>query len=276
MRGHIDYTYIGVGSVSKRRADNIFKVYEWMIQCFVPKHGFFEDILYPETEKDFFAHALTSNDDIMNSIWIEKRFNIIKERCQMGKWPISIQEQPDVLVTRRKGRTQQNRLTEVHSSLLDEKYYVDDYGRTIFYYEKKYLKEHGYINYRIIKKLADQLHKTGQKPIFVRETPNTELYIICGVIMGFGHLFCSANQVEKKMFRSNRFQNKAAFSLAIYFKMRGLNQKQAFKTCGHLMSKTTKRDLRIAFRQLLFFKKRIAQLRQDYDEKIAPDIPRAA
>lgn len=272
----IDLTYNGVGSVSKLRAENIFQVFEWMIQCFTPKHGFFEDILFPESEADFFATVPPTNDEIMHIIWIEKRFLALKDWCQMGKWPISIQEQPDELVTRRKGRTQQNRLTEIHSSIIDEKYYVDDYGRTIFYYLKHNIMDPGYINYRIMMKLADQLHKTGPKPIEIRKTPNPELYIIGGVFMGFGHLFCAGNRVEKIMFRENHTQNKAAFALAIYFKMRGMSQRQAFKTCSHLMSDKTKSDLRIAFRQLLFYKKRLHKLRTDYEEKIAPIVFEAA
>lgn len=247
-----------------------------MIQCFAPQHGFFEEILYPESERSFYTTKPPTDDEIMHAIWIEKRFHELKDWCQMGKWPISFQIEPAELITRRKGRTQQNRLTEIHASMYDEKYYVDDYGRAVFYYNKNQVTLPGYVNYRIISKLADQLHKTGPKPIFVGKTSNHELRIVGGAFMGFGHLFCSTNRAHRKMFKINPVQNKAAFALAVYFKLRGMSQAQTFKTCGHLLSAATKRDLRVAFTHLLLYKKRLKQLRTDYDERTTPILPRAA
>jgi len=251
--------YMGVGVVSGTTALHLINVFEWFIDSFVPKYGLPDEILFPESEMEFFR-TCPPTEKALQVIWIERRFHEFKNWCNMGKIPIKFMIQPDELVTRRKGRTQQNRLTEIHSARHDEKYYVDDYGQPVFYYNNDFAKRPGYINYRIVNKLADMLHKTSRKPIFVQETPNRDLYIIGGTLMGLGHLFCPMNRGQKKMLNFNSTENRAVFILAMYFTLRGMNKAQAFKSCGHLLSNYTKRDLRIAFRQIKFFKKEMQVL----------------
>jgi len=251
--------YMGVGVVSGTTAIHLINVFEWFIDSFVPRHGLPDEILFPESEAEFFKAAPPA-EKTLQAIWIERRFREFKNWCNMDNMPIEFMIQPDQLVTRRKGRTQQNRLTEIHSARHDEKYYVDDYGQPVFYYNDDTAETPGYINYRIVNKLSDMLHKTSRKPIFVQETPNRDLYIMGGAIMGLGHFFCPMNRGQKKMLSFNSKENRAAFILAMYFTLRGMNRAQAFKSCGHLLSSYTKRDLRIAFRQLKFFKKEMKVL----------------
>ena len=251
--------YMGVGVVSRTTAIHLIDVFEWFIDSFVPKHGLPADILFPESEADFFNNAPPSEKNLQ-AIWIERRFREFKNWCNLDHLPIEFMIQPSELVTRRKGRTQQNRLTEIHSARHDENYYVDDYGQPVFYYNDAAAERPGYINYRIVNKLSDMLHKTCRKPIFVQETSNRDLYIMGGALMGLGHLFCPMNRGQKKLLNFKSKENKAAFILAMYFTLRGMNRSQAFKSCGHLLSNYTKRDLRIAFRQLKFFKKEMLML----------------
>ncbi|MCF6220687.1 MAG: hypothetical protein L3J65_06205 [Robiginitomaculum sp.] len=253
------YIYMGVGAVSKTSALHLINVFEWFIDSYVPRYGLPDDLLFPESEMEFFK-AAPPEDENMRAIWIERRFREFKNWFNMEKMPIVFKIEPAELITRRKGRTQQNRLTEIHSARYDEKYYVDDYGLPIFYYNDILAGNPGYINYRIIKKFSDMLHKTEPKPIFVQETPNIDLYIMGGALMGLGHLFCSINRGKKKLFSYESRENKAAFILAMYFSLRGVSRSQAMKSCGHLLSDATKRDLRIAFRQLMFFKKEMQVL----------------
>jgi len=250
---------MGVGVVSRTTAIHLINVFEWFIDSFVPKYGLPDEILFPESEAEFFK-AAPPTEKTMQAIWIERRFREFKDWCNMANMPIEFMIQPENLVTRREGRTQQNRLTEIHSARHDEKYYVDDYGQPVFYYNDDTAERPGYINYRIVNKLADMLHKISRKPIFVQETPNRDLYIMGGALMGLGHLFCPMNRGHKKVFNFSSRENRAAFILAMYFSLRGMNRQQAFKSCGHLFSKYTKRDLRIAFRQLKFFKKEMQVL----------------
>ena len=258
--------YMGVGVVSRTTAIHLIDVFEWFIDNFVPKHGLPTEILFPESESKFFR-ASPPTDKNLKAIWIEQRFREFKNWCNMGKMPIEFMIQPDKLITRRKGRTQQNRLTEIHSARHDEKYYVDDYGQPIFYYDNDFAERPGYINYRIVNKLSDMLHKTRRKPIFVQETPNRDLYIMGGALMGLGHLFCPMNRGQKKLLNFKSKENKAVFILVMYFTLRGMNRSQAFNSCGHLLSNYTKRDLRIAFRQLKFFKKEMQVLHEALAKK---------
>ncbi len=250
---------MGVGVVSRTSALHLINVFEWFIDSFVPKHGLPEDILFPESEMDFFK-AHPPAEKTLQAIWVDRRFREFKHWCNMDHMPIEFVIQPAELVTRRKGRTQQNRLTEIHSARHDEKYYVNDYGQPIFYYNDDSAERPGYINYRIVNKLSDMLHKMQRKPIFVQETPNRDLYIMGGALMGLGHLFCPMNRGQKKMLSFNSIENRAAFILAMYFSLRGMNKPETFKTCGHLFSTYTKRDLRIAFRQLKSCKKEMQLL----------------
>lgn len=250
---------MGVGVVSRTSALHLINVFKWFVDSFVPEHGLPDEILFPESEMAFFK-AQPPTEKTLQAIWVERRFREFKHWCNMDHMPIEFMIQPAELVTRRKGRTQQNRLTEIHSARHDEKYYVDDYGQPVFYYNDDSAERPGYINYRIVNKLSDMLHKTHRKPIFVQETPNRDLYIMGGALMGLGHLFCPMNRGQKKMLNFNSTENRAAFILAMYFTLRGMNRSQTFKTCGHLLSKYTKRDLRIAFRQLKFFKKEMQVL----------------
>lgn len=250
---------MGVGVVSRTTAVHLINVFEWFIDSFVPKHGLPDEILFPESEMEFFK-TVPPAEKTLQAIWIERRFREFKDWCNLDKMPIAFMIQPDELVTRRKGRTQQNRLTEIHSARHDEKYYVDDYGQPVFYYNDDSAERPGYINYRIVNKLSDMLHKTSQKPIFVQETPNRDLYIMGGALMGLGHFFCPMNRGQKKILDFSSKENRAAFILAMYFSLRGMNRYQAVKSCGHLLSKYTKRDLRVAFLQLRFFEKEMQVL----------------
>ena len=263
------YLYQGVGSVASKSAENLLNVFEWAIHSFAPKHGFPKDLLFSESEDEFYKMP-PPEDENMRAIWIGRRFFLFKDWCQMSKWPISFKVEPEKLITRRKGRTQQNRLTEIHASRYDEKYYVDDHGRTVFYYKDEYCDRLGYINHRIIMKFADMLHKTAEKPIFVRMTPNKDLYIVCGVFMGLGHLFCTPNRGQKILFNYDSIESKAAFTLAIYFKLRGISRRQAMKQCGHLMRAETKKELKVAYRHLLLYKKRLVEIQEYYDEVTRP------
>ncbi len=256
----MQYLYMGVGVVSRTTALNLFNVFEWFIDSFAPKHGLPNEILFQESEVDFFKTVLPIEENLQ-AIWIERRFREFKHWCNLDNLPIEFKIQPEELTTRRKGRTQQNRLTEIHSARHDEKYYVNDYGLPVIYYNDTSANTPGYINYRIVSKLSDMLHKTSRKPIFVQETPNRDLYIMGGALMGLGHFFCPMNRGYKKMLNFDSKENRAAFILAIYFSLHGMNKSQTFKTCGHLLSTYTKRDLRIAFRQLKFFKKEMRVLK---------------
>ncbi len=253
--------YNGVGVVSGETGDNIIEVFSWVIGSFSEKHGPPKDILYPQSEVDFYKNV-PPGDHILQTIWAGKRFLHFKDWGHMGNWPLSFAEEPDELITRRKGRTQQNRLTEIHAARHDEKYYVDDYGRPVIYYCARQLADPGYINYRIINRLSDMLHKTAPKPIFIQETPNRELTIICGAFMGLGHLFCTRNRGIRKVFSWDGKENYAAFTLAVYLHINGFNKTLAFKKFGHLFSIQTKKDLKIAFLQLKFFKPALKDLRQ--------------
>ncbi len=260
--------YGGVGVVSGETGDNIIRVFSWVIETFTQKHGLPENILYPQSEVEFYKNV-PPGDHILQTIWAGKRFLHFKDWCGMAKWPLSFSEEPDELITRRKGRTQQNRLTEIHAARHDEKYYVDDYGRPVIYYSEHRLAEPGYINYRIINRLADMLHKTGKKPIFIQETPNRELTMICGAFMGLGHLFCTRNRGIRKIFSWDGKENYAAFALAVYLHICGFNKNQALKQFGHLLSIQTKKDLKIAYLQLRLFKPALKDLQQRLDRQIA-------
>jgi len=259
--------YNGVGVVSGETGDNIIEVFSWVIEAFTQMHGLPDDILYQQSEVDFYKNV-PPGDHILQTIWAGKRFLHFKDWCDMDKWPMSFAEEPDELPTRRKGRTQQNRLTEIHAARHDEKYYVDDYGRPVIYYCARQLPDPGYINYRIINRLADMLHKTGQKPIFIQETPNRELTIICGAFMGFGHLFCTRNRGARKLFNWDGRENYAAFTLAVYLYICGYNKTRAFKNFGNLFSIQTKKDLKIAFLQLHLFKPALKDLRARLDRNV--------
>ncbi|MBN4058414.1 hypothetical protein JYT93_00160 [bacterium AH-315-J19] len=256
-----------MGVVSGETGDKIINAFAWVIEAFTEKHGLPEEILYPESEVDFYK-TVPPGDHILQMIWAGKRFLHFKDWFAMAKWPLNFAEEPDELVTRRKGRTQQNRLTKIHAARHDEKYYVDDYGCPVIYYCERQLQGPGYINYRIINRLADMLHKTGPKPVYIQETPNRELTIICGAFMGMGHLFCTRNRGHRKLFSWDGKENYAAFALAVYLQICGFNKARAFKQFGHLFSIQTKKDLKIAFRQLCLFKPAIKDLRKRMERNV--------
>jgi len=251
----------GHRSVSKDMAEKAIAGFTWLILSFARKHPFPEGVLYPEAEHVFLNTSPPANKDTQSK-WILEHFCLIKTWCNMENWQISFVPEPDE--TESNNAKQKIKLSHSYDNDCDEKYYVDNFGRPVFYYDGSQAMDIGYINFRMTQKLVEQLHKTARKPLNIRVISNQDLYIMCGVFLGFGHIYCAKDQ-SKQYEHEHLRENIAAFSLAIYFILQGIGKSKALKTYGHLMSKTTKRDLKNAFIQLAEYKEQMQELIDIYE-----------
>ncbi len=262
--------YLGFGLLSPQSAQQHLVVYGWIIDNFSKKHSRGEASLYPCSEADILKNHAPRNEP-EHTQWIAETFRQLKNYCAMTSWPISFKPEPDELPKLyNKNKIQQNRLTEIYGTRLDEKYYVDDYGCPVFYYLPKMASRPGYLKRRIFKKLADMLHKTGRKPIYVQRMDNHQVMALCAAFLGFGHIICAGQDIKKTPFRLHGPDNHTVFSLALYFKSNGLKMSQIRRLHGHLLSKETLRDLKSAYWQLGFFKGEVKILQEKLEEHSRP------
>ena len=178
---------------------------------------------------------------------------------------MSFKPQPERLPETNKSNTQQYRLTEKYATSADEKYYVEDHGIPVIYYQKDLQEKPGYIQKRAVTRLADMLHKTARKPKLVRDIPNRDLTILCGSFMGLGHVFCAGLTTSKQAIRSGGNDNVPAFALAVFFHLKGLGQEQAVEKYGEYLSAQTMFDLKSAYEQLRMNRYQIKALHEKLD-----------
>ena len=208
----------------------------------------------------------------MTSMWIDNLFSSLKAFSNMASWPMSFKPRPEIMPQHDKTKMQKHRLFETYSTHTDEKYFVDEFGRPVFYYEPDQVMQPGYVKIRIITKLSDMLHKTALKPEFIQATPNEDLTVICSSFLGFGHVFC-AGQEPRKIFSGRPAKdNIAAFSLCVFFQILGLNLSDIQKNYGQYLSENTRANLRAGYKQLESFGNEINELRALLEDSSAEQL----
>jgi hypothetical protein len=254
--------YKGLGLVSSKTAKQYLSVYGWILDNFQQQHGCEISGLFPLSHNRI-LECQAPQTQPEQAEWIKTTFIHIKQWCGMGDWHIEFLPQPFILPHVETSRSLKYSCHDNHSSENVEKYYVDKYGRPVFYYDPANAHIPGYLQRRMLVKLADMLHKTAlNKPAHVQNLFSCEVTTLCAAFLGFNHLFSPEKKIKGKQLFTNIPQNKILFSLAIFLKTKGYTYAQVRKLYGHLLSKQTLRTLKFAYAQLNFYKYEIRGLRE--------------
>ena len=252
--------YIGCRLVSAKAAKQHFEVFEWLIENFSEKLGLPNARLYPLSESELLASVPQGADD-MPEDWIQKQFANLKNYSHMDQWPISFSPSPETKPSDKRKADQKYRLLKTRQPANKEDYFIGEFGHPVFYYEPEKIDQPGYINMRIINKLAHMLHKSAAKPETIKAYAHKDLAKICGAFLGFGHIFCAQRAPRRKLLSRKPEGFNAAFSLAVYFQLFGLGYSHMKEIHGKYLSKRTMSELSVAYRQLRFYRSEINVLR---------------
>jgi len=259
--------YLGFKPLSSKKAAHYLAGFGWLIDHFAAHYDMPNTVFYPYSEESFLAAAPPLQQQASEK-WIDEQFTALRTFAKLTHIPMSFKPQPDILPTYDTNKTQQTQLTEKYAGASDEKYYVEDHGIPVIYYRQDLVCKPGYIQKRIVERLANMLHKTAPKPKLISSIPNKDLTILCGAFMGLGHAFCAGRATPEQETCTKDNDNIAAFALATFFHLKGLGQGQAIEAYGKYLSEQTKHDLTSAYRQLIMNRTLINALR----EKLNPII----
>ena len=264
MVGNMHDIYTGYGPLRPSKAAHYLAGYSWLIDNFAQHYDMPNTQLYPQSENEF-ENSAPPTQEPSSAKWIDDQFTALRTFAKLTHIPMSFKLLPDDLPQPSESNAQQYSLTEKYATLADEKYYVEDHGIPVIYYQKDLQDKPGYIQKRIVTRLADMLHKTARKPKLVRDIPNKDLTILCGSFMGLGHVFCAGLTTSKQAVRSSGNDNISAFALAIFFHLKGLSQEQAVEQYGQYLSEQTQYDLKLAYEQIRMNRYQIKALHEKLD-----------
>ncbi len=252
---------MGSGLVSPNTAKHYIAVFSWLINNFSEKLELPNGRLYPLSGEDMISSVPPSESAERAEKWISDHFESLKKFAKMDEWSISFKQKPAIMPKYDKTKMQKHHLFETFSNGNEETYFVDEFGRPIFYYDPHLISKPGYIKTRIIIKLSDMLHKAALKPALIQETTNNDLITLCGTFLGFGHVLCALEPRQKRRPFKQSIESKPAFSLGLYFQVQGMNLQDVENRYSKILSKHDLKNVKFAYDQLQIYGNEISELR---------------
>lgn len=257
---------LGRNIVSREDAVWGLERFGWLIENFCPKYGPLRASLTCIKDGELSLDHYSAQTNALD--WAMACFETIRYQAGMQHWPISFVARDKSLPK----RANDSELPELsgHSGN-EDRYYTDELGRPIIYFEPKRIEEPGYITHRAAAMLSGILHRSVEKPADIRKDSNARITAVTAAFLGLGLPIASRGRNknvipfngEPKVLDAScrRPGAESIFACAIFLSVKGCDGARAKRLYTTLIDDDIMSDLQDAFAQLRHYKNDISRLR---------------
>ena len=241
-----------------------FEVISWLIRRYGPPRK--AAVPSPIHRVETLSELCLSEDDMRTVFdWAQDNFGHIKSTCGMEDWSIQIAPYPD-----QPDSTRHLHFSQSWNIDSREPYYVDGYGRPVIHYDPAHCTQPGYFSAHVILKLAEikLMNFAPEQGISPLQSSIITLTAASYMRQGFTlaalpeavsyYLTCEDN---KSHLPQRVIDNTLTFSTCLTLLSRKLTPEQIVATYGSLMSKSLRKKIRPACKQIETYSTEIEVMR---------------
>jgi len=241
-----------------------FEVMSWLIKRYGPTKN--PKVPSPIHKIEQLSDLYWNEDDSRTVFdWAQDNFGRIKSECGMNDWSVQIMPRPDEPFDSRHMQFSQSWNTDSK-----EPYYVDGYGRPVIHYDPHHCIEPGYFAARVIIKLAEikLMNFVPQQGISPLQSGILTLTAASYMRQGFtmaalpeAVTYYLTREGDTSSVPRRIIDNTLAFSTCLMLLSHKLAPEQIIATYGSIMTKSFRKKIRPACKQIESYESEIKLIR---------------
>ena len=241
-----------------------FEIMSWLISRYGPPRN--PKVPSPLHKAEQLSELSWREDDTRTVFdWAQDTFGRIKSECGMSDWSIQVAPYPDEPFD-----ICHMQFAQSWNMNSKEPYYIDGYGRPVIHYDPRHCEKLGYFAARVIIKLAEikLMSFIPERGISPLQSGILTLTAACYMRQGFTMAalpdaigYYLTREVDTAPVPRRIIENTLAFSNCLMLLAKKLTPEQIIATYGPLMTKSYRKKIRPACKQIESYEAEIKTIR---------------